>query len=298
MITTIDQTTLEKYLPFTKDVKGSRIFAAYSKPLEDADFVLKRDLLSSELYSYLKTAFAATNLPSNEALTDNEYRIGGSLADIKDAILKYICNKAAYLSAGKNDLVQTTFGFGTVSGQQEAIASAARVEAMKADCRRAFEQAEDDLIKMLVGNDYTEQKARSSYAWKNKTRYLVWTREEMLEIFPVDGEVEPIARHQGDLGPAHEALANIISHEQLDALVGKMRLCTVNAGEQRLIDQCRNLLSAMIHKNVNDIERRTIDIYVTLEKYSFPEWLASDERKARKIGPLENTKDSGAFFMI
>ena len=290
MICTIEQSTLETYLPFTRDVKGSKIFSAYAQPLADADFVLKRDVLGAALYTSLQTAFSASAMPSNTALDDNEQRIGCALDEIKTTILTYICNRAAYMSAGKNDLVQTTFGFGTVSGQQEAIASTARVEAMKSDCKERYEQAQDDLIKMLVGNSYTETLARSSYSWKNKTRFLVWTREEIAAVLPIDQSKE--------LGSLHDELARIISREELAALVAKMRLCTVNDSESKLIDDCRNLMAAFASHDAISIETKKDVVYATLAKYTFTEWEASDEYAARKIGPYANTQESGAFFMI
>lgn len=138
MIVDITQEIFEQYCPFARDVRGSKIFANYYSELRVADTRLCNLMLGMSLHRYL-----------SQHLTDEEHLPDYAKVLIPD-LQRYLCNEAAWRSAGKNDLVQTVHGFGTVSGQQELVASAARVNAMRVACRKSAVEAWDSLADTLA----------------------------------------------------------------------------------------------------------------------------------------------------
>ena len=137
MITKIDQTTLQYYLPFTRDVKGSIIYKSYEQGLAMADEKLKNSLLGLTLYVMLSEAWSLEEQPENEALPDSDYRIGCTLDDLKNKVMEYICNEAAYLTLGHHNVMQSSVGgFTTATGSQEVVASQSRVNDLRDECRK------------------------------------------------------------------------------------------------------------------------------------------------------------------
>lgn len=325
MITEITKDILEYHLPFAKDAKGNKIFNAYKQALEQADKLLRGKLLGRDLYDLLDEAFhpEATEedtdpeLPENEAEGNDPWVMPCTLAELQKEIERYICNVAAYKAAGKADLVQTVSGFGTVSGQQEAIASSARVESMRTDCLVASREAEDNIMKMLLGNSYTSEAAMSSKVLMGRTEYLIWTYEDLEKVAPLKGagymdsgsgaialeifHSDPWVKFGPQVGVASYKLKQKIGSE-LDVTINNMRAGEVSSTRSLLIELGRQYIAAYLRNDAASVAEMTNSmqmIYQLMDENptEFVAWKSSDQKKAREIKEFTNTKDSAGFWM-
>ncbi len=331
MIVEIDQERLAYYLPFTRDVKGSKIYESYLKGLAQADEQLRVSLLGRALYSKLQELFADDKDNHNEnendndddnggILSDTDYRIGSSIEELKLKIEEYICNQAAYLTLGHHNVMQSHLGgFTTATGQNEVVASQARIDDLREECQRTAESAFDMLVKMLIGNANTADLARESSAWIKKTSLFFWSADEAREYVSLSApgymqsgsgaiaamlmNTNPMLRYAKEIQEAHTLIIKKISREQTNALLNKMRSGEVTEIEADVIRHLKNIYSAMMLKaqtHVMDVAHELSQIFALLEDNleMFPEYEGSEAYAARHTQGFENKKCQPGYWFV
>lgn len=300
MITKIDQTTLQYYLPFTRDVKGSIIYKSYEQGLAMADEKLKNSLLGLTLYVMLSEAWSLEEQPENEALPDSDYRIGCTLDDLKNKVMEYICNEAAYLTLGHHNVMQSSVGgFTTATGSQEVVASQSRVNDLRDECRKTAESAFGTLLLMLIGNTYTELETRKSFRWLAATEHFIWTREHALKC------VGDIALNPADMTRAKFKVETIISSKQTDALLKEMRSGEVSKESAVAIDLIRAIYAAeLLHANekspkYQDLRLASTRLIAYLDEHpdSFPLYHGSKAYEALHESGYENELGAAGYWL-
>ena len=323
MIVEIDQDRLAYYLPFTRDVKGSKIYESYLKGLAQADEQLRVSLLGRGGYSKLRELFANDNDNDNEnkdILPDTDYRIGSSIEDLKLKVEEYICNQAAYLTLGHHNVMQSHLGgFTTATGQQEVVASQARIDDLRDECQRTADSAFDMLVKMLIGNSKTADLARLSSAWIKKTSLFFWSADEAREYVSLSApgymqsgsgaiaamlmNTNPMLRYAKEIQEAHTLIIKKISRAQTNALLNKMRSGEVTEFEADVIRHLRNIYSAMMLKtqtHVIDIAHELSQIFSLMEDNleMFPEYASSEAYSARHTQGFENKRHKPGYWFV
>lgn len=327
MIVGINQDRLAYYLPFTRDVKGSKIYESYEKGLAQADELLRVSLLGRALYSKLQELFADDNpstgseqAPADVPLSDTDYRIGCTLEELKLKIEEYICNEAAYLTLGHHNVMQSHLGgFTTATGQNEVVANQSRVDDLRDECQRTAESAFDMLVKMLIGNEATADMTRQSSAWLKKTSLFFWSADEAREHVSLSapgymqsgsGEIaamlmntSPMLRYAKEIQEAHSLIIKKISREQTNALLDKMRSGEVAEIEADVIRHLKNIYSAVMLKSqtyVMDVAHELSQVFALLEDSleMFPEYAGSDAYAARHTQGFENKKSNPGYWFV
>ena len=329
MIVEIDQDRLAYYLPFTRDVKGSKIYESYLKGLAQADEQLRVSLLGRALYSKLQELFANDNDDDDDndddndndnVLSDTDYRIGCTIEELKLKIEEYICNQAAYLTLGHHNVMQSHLGgFTTATGQNEVVANQSRVDDLRDECQRTADSAFDMLVKMLIGNEATASLARQSSAWIKKTSLFFWSAEEAREYVSLSApgymqsgsgaiaamlmNTNPMYRYAKELQEAHTLIIKKISREQTNALLNKMRSGEVTEIEADVIRHIKNIYSAMMLKaqtHVIDIAHELSQIFALMEDSleMFPEYGGSEAYAARHTQGFENKKCKPGYWFV
>lgn len=327
MIVGINQDRLAYYLPFTRDVKGSKIYESYEKGLAQADELLRVSLLGRALYSKLQELFADDNpstgseqAPADVPLSDTDYRIGCTLEELKLKIEEYICNEAAYLTLGHHNVMQSHLGgFTTATGQNEVVANQSRVDDLRDECQRTAESAFDMLVKMLIGNEATADMTRQSSAWLKKTSLFFWSADEAREhvslsapVYMQSGSGEiaamlmntsPMLRYAKEIQEAHSLIIKKISREQTNALLDKMRSGEVAEIEADVIRHLKNIYSAVMLKSqtyVMDVAHELSQVFALLEDSleMFPEYAGSDAYAARHTQGFENKKSNPGYWFV
>lgn len=321
MITEITQEVLTYYLPFTHDVKGSRIYESYSQGLEQADMQLRKDLLGVGLYNELKKQFEDNGQnATDEALEDTDYRIGCTLEEIHKKIKEYICNQAAYLTLGHHNVMQSHLGgFTTATGQSEVVASQTRVDDLREECRATASAAMDMLVKMLNGNSSTAKLLQSSNAWLNRTSMFFWTNEDARafvflsapgymasgsgEIAAMLVNTDPLVRYAKEAREAHALVQKKISRAQVDALIEAMRSGNPTALQNEAISLIRTIYAQMMLKtqtHVIDVAHSLSQLYTLMEDNinDFSEYLNSTAYADRHSKAFENKKDKPGYWFV
>lgn len=300
MITKIDQSLLQYYLPFTRDVKGSIIYKSYEQGLAMADEKLKNDLLGLALYVKLSKAWSGEEQPENEALADSDYRIGCTLEQLKGKVAEYICNEAAYLTLGHHNVMQSSVGgFTTATGSQEVVASQTRVNDLRDECRKTAESAFGSLLLMLIGNSYTEAETRKSVRWIAATKHFIWTREHALQC------VGDIALNPADMARAKAKVETIISPEQTKALIEEMRSGEVTEESAVAIELIRGVYAAELlrsdekeskHQDMRQASTRLI-AYLDEHPDSFPAYHGSMAYEALHTSGYKNEPGAAGYWL-
>lgn len=268
----IDKETFEKYVP------------AFASPTEDLFLRI--------------SGFIA------EVLEDLIIMVGDSWESVMDKprfsslAEKYVCRAAAYKAVPYLDLVATETGFGVVSNQNVAPASAHRVNNLREDLRIGKSVAIDLLLDFLMKNSDWG----SSDEAKETVEALVWcpTVARACGITTIEGATvyqEEFETLLPDLMAAEAHLRELISPELYDALIA--RICTnkleapyttmiVPARHYIAFKQCNGSMATVWMKRILDLLDKHAD--------SLPEYKESATYRARHSDNYQNKKEDGCFF--
>ena len=227
-----------------------------------------------------------TRLTSESDYEDDELLI----LDVK----RYICLAAFERAIPHLDFVLTPTGFGVVSNQNYAPASAERVERLRSQVHRSKDDALDSVLSRLRGEDaWCESDVAKRYF-----RSLVW-RGAYARYFgyPNDGRTK-IEEISGDIAAAERDLIHFISPEFHKELITAIRTASVSGAQQIAIDFARSYIYAWYSRRNHDIitARNALLSYLDAQIENFPTYRASAAFRANHFIPYENAKDDSCYF--
>lgn len=201
------------------------------------------------------------------------------------------------------DLVLTPYGFGVISNQNHAPASAHRVEALLEELRRDESRTSDALMVALLATPW----AMTSAA-RMKVNSLLWM-PTLLRLHGVTHQgKEVFDREYHALRPliidAQRAAARIISPELMTELIRRQRLHTERDEElyEELREQAAQYMAAyMMHRQEQELAdmteaERALLHFVRTKKIYLPEYADSSTCDAHEYEPYRNEKEHGVFF--
>lgn len=211
-----------------------------------------------------------------------------------DVMNRLICLTAICAALPSLDLVYTPTGFGVVSNQNLAPASADRVNRLRSDLLNQGWDAFDEFLSRLRGFE----------EWRNTPlagtyfQSLFWRGRNMMFF----GIAQP---HRSDLNNAvpdiHRAelvLKNIISPEQFAALCRAIFENRESGVLGKAIVLCRTFV-VMVAKNYN-LHQAKAALLRFMEENSdaFPEYMNSTEYEANHYKGYENKRNDTSFFSV
>lgn len=211
---------------------------------------------------------------------------------ILDNALRYVCNKAFYQAIPSLDLVLTPTGFGIVSNQNVAPASAERVAALRKSLADSGDDAFDALIAMLRGDERwcelpVAEEVFSSFFWRGR---------DMLSFGNVDPHRSNLIENRVAISMAEERLQNTISRELFEALCSEMRRNTLSVRRSVFVSLCRRYIAAVVTHHRPDYERRAIIAYLERHNADFEEYMTSSAYEANHYVGYQNRKDDPCYF--
>lgn len=240
---------------------------------------------------------------------------GDHLDDVKDAAEAFVCYSASYEAIPALDLIATPNGFAVVNNQNLAPASKERVAALRESYRQSKSRYVSALIVLLTRfPDYVLPAALASLP-------LLPTASKCRDFglyakgVSFFGE-EEYAKVRPHLVEAEHRLAGLISEEQVEHLRSmqwiyetrtfRLNDTDLNAAEMRLLQLCREYLTAEVVSRMENVETlwrgslRTnaavIIDYVTRHEYELPIYAASSVAEANRTKPYENKANDPTFF--
>lgn len=242
-----------------------------------------RNIASPEIFRSLNNLDAISVTEDIDRLTRlHRYLVGA------------ICSLAFWDAIPQLDLVLTPTGFGVVSNQNVAPASADRVKALRSQLRRQglgyFEDALEELRHLGA--------ADKSPACAEYFRTIFW-RSAHIRVFGIPSPTyDDLLGKLPEINRAQMTLAKIISPEQLSALISAEAHATATPMEEMLLQMCRVLCVYEIGQNGKLWQSQKLVILAFMEDHldDFPAYRDSQTYQANHINPYENKPDDPCFF--
>lgn len=267
---TIDKKTLEKHVP------------AFVSPTED-------------LFVHISSFIAGV-------LEDLIIKVGDSWESFLDKprfsslAEKYVCCEAAYKAIPYLDIVATDTGFGVVSNQNVAPASAHRVNALRERLRVDKSVALDSLLDYLIKNSDWG----SSDEAKATVQLLVWcpavARRYGISFKGDKVYHEEFEDIQWDLLMTESYVKMYISNELYDALITRVRTNKLEGAYAAVLKASYAYIAAYMESDHPVLAFNSL--LTILDEYadSLPEYKDSAAYRARHSELYKNKKDDGCFF--
>lgn len=246
------------------------------------------------VYSLVPEARLAELEPDEDAyIVEQESQEYVRCRNFINAVRQYVCTKALWLAVPHLDLVLTPTGFGVVSNQNVAPASAERVANLRNELFYASHSAFDRML------DY----GRALVNWcatprgSELFRSLFWRADHVRFFGMVTQSRDELAVRMTDIEIASEALKRAYSPEQYDALLAiEARDCATEA-QARVITLSRFATVAWLQDRRRFAALRD-DILRIIESSpaDFAAYMNSSAYTANHSTPYENKQEDSCFF--
>lgn len=210
---------------------------------------------------------------------------------IADCLRRFICLQALCIAVPHLDLVLTPTGFGVVSTDTVAPASAERVRSLRTALERDAGLAFDELFDRLA----PIQKWNTSV----KARRFVWTLFPRLQdIADITGEPVTITLYplwSPDINSAERNLAVKLSPELLQHLRDGVRCASLTDAETRLVGMIKGYAKAYLKHEALGMDLELLKV-VEDDIKEFPAYEKSSTYHANHFERYENRKEDSCFF--
>jgi len=216
------------------------------------------------------------------------------LTRLRRHIVGAICSLAFWEAIPQLDLVLTPTGFGVVSNQNVAPASAERVKALRTQIRRQgllyFEEALEELRRLGA--------PEKSPACARFFRSIFW-KSAHLHVFGIPQPTyDDLVAKLPEINRAQMALAKIISPELMAALISAEASASATPLQEILMSMLRVLCVYDIGGNPELWRSQRLAVIGFIEEHldDFPEYRDSNTYQANHLKPYENKAGDPCFF--
>lgn len=215
------------------------------------------------------------------------------LVQLKNAVIRCICASAYLMAIPQLDLVLTPTGFGVVSNQNVAPASAERVRELSREMRRLGMSSLDEIIDLLRHFDgWHDTSCGSTFI-----QSLFWRAEHVRHFGLPNPTRDDLKERMPDILDAQIQIGNIISPELVMALIRAEGTASATAMQQAVITMCRAFTVAWCrHDGSWRQHARTLLSAVENALDDFPEYRDSQTYKANHFKRYKNAQDDPCFF--
>ena len=228
--------------------------------------------------------------------------LGGDLyaAREENLTLLNLCNRMACLTAYKLaiphlDLVLTENGFGVVSNQNVAPASAERVNRLRQAVQFALDDTIDELLDLLRGNAQWVD----TYTARCVFRSLAWSGRQQLVYFGVpNGHRSTLDELRPRITVAEAKVQHCISPEFYQELCDAVRLRTATAEQNTAIHKILMTVGADVtedHAMAHFHVKKLVE-WLDGNIRTFPTYANSTAYAANTFEPYKNEKDDPCYF--
>lgn len=267
-----------RYIPSATNPEGYGIFDMVQDDIKVASAVAS-SLLGPDLFNNVS------------ASADDETN---DLFIYVEPVKRYICLFAYDRAIPSLDLVLTPTGFGVVSNQNVAPASADRVERLRRSVKKDLDNALDCLLDAL----------RSVESWRDTVvakRYfssLIW-RGSMAKNFgyPNEGRTK-LLEISADIAEFERRLIHLISPELHAELIDGVRRNSATPQQLVIIQLCEKFIYSCYTRRKSDVIAARNSLLLCLDQLIefFPTYRASSSYTANHYEPYENKKDDTCYF--
>ncbi len=206
--------------------------------------------------------------------------------------LRYIIAKAYYEAIPHLDLVLTPTGFGVVSNQNVAPASADRVERLREQMKHQWMLYYEEVLSLLRNfKDWHTSGAAKAHA------SLFWRSKFLVKLGIINPTLEDLYAKRPEIANGAYMLSHLISGPfYRELLEAEMHADTIPI-QDMAIDLCRNFIAAAVTGKDSIILHRNILLQFLDENInSFPTYRVSSAYEANHFKHYENEKDDPCYF--
>lgn len=215
------------------------------------------------------------------------------LVRLRNVVIRYICASAYHVAIPQLDLVLTPTGFGVVSNQNVAPASADRVRELRNEIHRLEMSSLDEMIDLLRHFDGWHASAYGAIFIQS----LFWRAEHVRHFGVPNPTRADLMERQPDIRDAQMQMECIISPELVKALIKAEATASATAMQTAAITLCRAFTVAWCrHDGSWHQHARTLLAAVENSLDDFPEYRDSQTYKAHHFKRYENAQDDPCFF--
>lgn len=215
-----------------------------------------------------------------------------SYAVLIPLLKRYICLKAYSLAIPSLDLVLTPTGFGVVSNQNLAPASADRVRALRESVRDDADAAFEDLLDALRGFEAWTDSMQSVQYFQS----LFWRSEDLRYFGKPDATRRDYVAMRPEIMGAESELIKLIGQEQFVCLINGIKHNSLTAIQNAVLLRCRLFVVAVANKAGVENERRRLLSTIEANLDSFPLYAMSSNYEANHYPRYQNKKDDTCYF--
>lgn len=205
---------------------------------------------------------------------------------------RYICLKAYSLAIPSLDLVLTPTGFGVVSNQNLAPASADRVRALRESARDDADAALEDLIDALRSFEEWTDSARSAPFFGS----IFWRADNLRYFGKAEATRRDLIEMRPEITRAEDGLIKLIGREQFFGFCDAIKHNELTDAQSEALRRCR-LYVVAVKNGVGVIQAKKL-LLNTLEENldAFPLYALSTNYEANHYEPYRNKKDDTCYF--
>lgn len=258
--------------------------------------VLSATNSTSEVFDMLSPHLQDVELQlRNELLGDMADKLN-TVPGLEQCVIKLICLRTYAEQIPQLDLVLTPTGFGVVSNQNLAPASADRVKNLLQQVTNAYEDTYDRCLELLVGTDWAE----TALARVNIPNLIYTARQLKMYVDFPDADVHRsrLLEFRTKMYQAEEKVMQRVSAEFFDYLLEQTRKNSYTREETAMVDYICKFVGFCIAKNYSAAKSmlERIENYAEAKQDVFTAYKESLAYKTKHFQTYQNEQEDTTYF--
>lgn len=217
-----------------------------------------------------------------------------SVGGLETIAIRMVCLRTYYEQIPHLDLVLTPTGFGVVSNENVAPASADRVKELRKQVKAAYDDAYDDAILAMLGTDWVK-----SVSGRIHTNSIYNTAHDLRSYACLpNAHRSDLLERLVQIAEAEEYIRRTISSEFFEALLEGVRSKKLSITYSMLVHELKLAVAGWLHGNTNVLRMKLANIVNEMEKHidDYPDYKNSEAYKVKHFERYQNGKDDTTYF--
>jgi hypothetical protein len=213
---------------------------------------------------------------------------------LKYMVTRWICLDAFYHAIPQLDLVLTPTGFGVVSNQNVAPASRDRVAALQENIRDGRDDALDNIIILLLGNEAWADSMRASLLVPS----VIYVAGQLQDFAGMEGHRTELMAMRPKINEAEQRIKDVCSSEQFEKMLDHIRHDSLSTPEWNLVHSMQRAIGYYLNNLWAGFERELqyIGNYLEDNLMEFQDYANSKTYKVKHFENYENQREDSTYF--
>lgn len=217
-----------------------------------------------------------------------------SVDGLEAIAVRLVCLRTYYEQIPHLDLVLTPTGFGVVSNENVAPASADRVKALRQQVRNACDDVLDEAILAMLGTDWVK-----TVSGRIHVNSLFLTARDLRRYAGMpDAHRSDLLERLVQIAEAEEYIRRTVSSEFFEALLDMIRSNAINDVHFLLVYELKVAIGAWLSGSKNVFRMKVADVINRMENHidDYPQYKDSEAYKVKHFEHYQNGNDDTTYF--